>query len=87
MEACIELRVTFSYTQVYRNAIRSHRRPEKDSILGVKEVTYITNLISAKRPVKEQKNKPDEYQYYRPCWRNKLNLRGVYFMENLQVIF
>lgn len=64
----IEPNITFHYLEDIPERPRIVSLDDVDFILGEREVTYsLTNLLYAKRPVKEEKDyKSDEYQFYNP---------------------
>jgi lipopolysaccharide assembly outer membrane protein LptD (OstA) len=64
----IEPQITYQYIEDVDEIARILRIDEVDDVFGLEVVTYsITNLLYAKRPVKEEPEyKPDEYQYYNP---------------------
>ena len=64
----IEPQITYQYIQDVDEIARILRIDEVDDFFGLNVVTYsITNLLYAKRPVKEEPDyKPDQYQYYNP---------------------
>jgi len=64
----IEPQVIFEYLQDITERPNIIQIDEVDSVLGERQITYsLTNLLYAKRPVKEEEEyEPDEYQYYNP---------------------
>jgi lipopolysaccharide assembly outer membrane protein LptD (OstA) len=64
----IEPQITFHYLQDVPEKNQIIQIDDVDFPIGEREVTYgITNLLYAKRPVKEEEQyKPDEYQFYNP---------------------
>src|SRR5207244_97207 len=64
----IEPEITFHYVEDVPEKNQIIQIDDVDFPIGERDVTYsVTNLLYAKRPVKEEEEyKPDEYQFYNP---------------------